>query len=103
MQTSTKQIFERYFDQPMMLPRGLRQRIEKACGGAAVEIYAMADLDASMKLCQVWLCLTRNEIIIARRPANSRTKQSESSVVLRYKKLTKYTACAAPRFIFSTK
>jgi hypothetical protein len=28
MQTSTKQIFERYFDQPMMLPRGLRQRIE---------------------------------------------------------------------------
>jgi ATP-binding cassette, subfamily B, bacterial len=75
MQTSAKQIFERYFDQPMMLPRGLRQRIEKACGGAAVEIYAMADLDASMKLCQVWLCLTRNEIIIAR-PASQHSDET---------------------------
>ena len=75
MQTASKQIFERYFDQPMMLPRSLRQRIEKACGGAAVEIYAMADLDASMKLCQVWLCLTRNEIIIAR-PASQHSDET---------------------------
>jgi ATP-binding cassette, subfamily B, bacterial len=56
----TSQLFDRYLDQPQTIPRDVRRRLESACAGEAVQIYGLADLDASLRLCQVWIALTTN-------------------------------------------
>ena len=54
---SNRKIIERYTGQPVRLPRDLRARIERSWGGLPVQLYAMADLDASMQLGQIWVAL----------------------------------------------
>ena len=63
---SDLEIIARYTDQPEQLPRDLRQRIEQQWGGHPVQLYAMADLDASMRFARTWLALGPRHVAIAR-------------------------------------
>jgi ATP-binding cassette subfamily B protein len=66
-QTQDQQILERYTDQPTRLPDDLRPQLEAALGGA-VRLYALADLDAELRLTQTWIALGDTRVAIA--PAN---------------------------------
>jgi len=58
-------IIERYTDQPARLPAPVRRAIEDAMGGAPVLLYALADLDASMRLSRTWVALGPEQLAIA--------------------------------------
>ena len=60
-----QEIIARYTGQPARLPAELRERIEAAWGGEPVQLYALADLDASMQLSETWLALGPREIAVA--------------------------------------
>jgi ATP-binding cassette subfamily B protein len=64
------EIIRRYTAQPARLPAPLRSRIEAAWNGAAVELYALADLGPSMQLAQSWLCLGPEQLAIATESGN---------------------------------
>ena len=60
------ELLERYTDQPVRLPPGLRIRIEREWGGLPVELYALADLDESLSLAQTWVVLGPAHVAVAR-------------------------------------
>ncbi|MDX1577507.1 MAG: ABC transporter transmembrane domain-containing protein, partial [Gemmatimonadota bacterium] len=62
-----REIIRRYTDQPSRLPLDLRRRIESAWGGEPVQLYALADLDAAMRLTQAWLVLGPSRVAWASR------------------------------------
>ena len=64
MSDSASQIFDRYLDQPLTLPVTLRRRVEHASQGEIIQLYALADLDASLRLCQIWVTLTANYLAV---------------------------------------
>ncbi len=51
------QIIARYTAQPPRLPLELRREIERAWQGAPVQLYALADLDQSLRLTEAWVAL----------------------------------------------
>jgi ATP-binding cassette subfamily B protein len=57
-------LIEKYLEQPAKMPAELRERIERQWGGGAVQLYALADLDASMRLCKTWLALGPKHIAL---------------------------------------
>jgi ATP-binding cassette subfamily B protein len=64
--TPNHDIIARYTDQPQRLPVELRAQIEAAWGGRPVQLYALADLDASMRLAELWVVLGPRHVAIAR-------------------------------------
>src|SRR5213075_760265 len=60
-------IIARYTAQPTRLPAELRREIELAWEGAPVQLYALADLDQSLRLTETWLALGPRHVAIARR------------------------------------
>jgi ATP-binding cassette subfamily B protein len=58
-------VLERYTDQPAALPRMLRRSIEKRFLGRPVQLYALADLDASLRLGETWLALGPRDVAVA--------------------------------------
>jgi ATP-binding cassette subfamily B protein len=56
------QIISRYTDQPDRLPAELRRRIEDEWGGKPVQLYAVVDLDSSLRLSQTWVALGPDHI-----------------------------------------
>jgi ATP-binding cassette subfamily B protein len=66
MPDPTSQLFNRYLDQPQTIPREMRGRLEYACAGESVQLYGLADLDSSLRLCQIWVALTANYFGIVR-------------------------------------
>jgi ATP-binding cassette subfamily B protein len=62
-----QEIITRYIGQPARLPRELRARIEHACSGSSVQLYALADLDHTLRLGESWLALTAAHVALARR------------------------------------
>src|SRR5881628_2819102 len=60
-------IIERYTAQPTRLPPELRRQIEHAWQGAPVQLYALADLDPSLRLTETWLALGPRHIAVAKR------------------------------------
>src|SRR5512145_2495311 len=54
----------RYTDQPAALPAELRERIEQSWGGGSVQLYALADLDASLHLAWTWVVLGPTHVAI---------------------------------------
>src|SRR2546423_11458529 len=60
-------IIARYTAQPTRLPAELRRQIEHAWQGAPVQLYALADLDWSLRLTEVWLALGPGHIAVAKR------------------------------------
>jgi ATP-binding cassette, subfamily B, bacterial len=66
MSDPISQIFDRYLDQPSTLPVEVRRRVELACQNEIIQVYALADLDASLRLCQIWVTLTANHLAVIR-------------------------------------
>ena len=66
-QTLDQAIVARYAKQPTRLPPELRRRIEDGWQGAPVQLYAMADLDASFQLIESWVMLGPSHLAVARR------------------------------------
>ena len=60
-----REIISRYTDQPVQIPSDLRERIEKKWKGEPVQLYALADLDASMRLTHTWIALGPEQVAIA--------------------------------------
>ncbi len=65
-----RQIIRRYLDQPDRLPDDLRERIVAASDGEPVEMYALVDLDPSLRLTESWLALGPTRITSAERDGN---------------------------------
>ena len=61
-----QEIISRYIGQPAQLPRELRSRIEREWGGRPVQLYALADLDQSLRLGEWWLALGPGHVALAR-------------------------------------
>src|SRR5256714_5041070 len=61
------QIIARYTAQPSRLPLELRREIERAWQGAPVQLYALADLDPSLRLTETWVVLGPRHVASARR------------------------------------
>ena len=66
MSDPISQIFDRYLDQPSTLPAEVRGRVEQACRGEIIQLYALVDLDGSLRLCQSWVTLTANYLAVIR-------------------------------------
>ena len=64
--TIDSQIIERYTDQPARMPAEVRTSIEDAWGGRPVQLYALVDLDAGMRLTDAWLAIGEEQVAIAR-------------------------------------
>ncbi len=62
--SSRHDVIERYLQQPAKLPANLRETIEKRAGGQPVQLYGLADLDASMKLSTTWVMLCPETVSI---------------------------------------
>ena len=58
-------ILRRYTNQPAALPRELRASIERRLHGRPVQLYALADLDASLRLSETWLALGPHDVAVA--------------------------------------
>ena len=65
--TIDRRIIERYTDQPARMPSEVRSAIEGAWGGRPVQLYALTDLDAGMRLTEAWLALGDARVALARR------------------------------------
>ncbi|MGD8289161.1 MAG: hypothetical protein PVI31_11110, partial [Gemmatimonadota bacterium] len=65
--TIDRTIIERYTDQPARMPVEVRRAIEGAWGGHPVQLYALIDLDAGMRLSEAWLALGPEHVAVARR------------------------------------
>ncbi len=63
---SDRDLLERYTDQPVRLPPGLRIRVEREWGGLPVELYALADLDESLRLAERWVVLGPAHLSVTR-------------------------------------
>ena len=61
-----RKIIERYTDQPAALPAELRREVEARMGGDEIHLYALADLDESLSLARVWLCVGAMQVAVAR-------------------------------------
>src|SRR5437762_8868390 len=81
-------IIERYTAQPTRLPPELRRKIEHAWkgrgggGGEPVQLYALADLDPSLKLTETWLALGPRHIAVAKRDSEGWDVQDRKSTRL---------------------
>jgi ATP-binding cassette subfamily B protein len=64
--TMDQKIIAKYTNQPDRMPAEVRKSIEGAWGGRPVQLYAFADLDAGMRLTEVWLALGGSELALAR-------------------------------------
>ncbi|MGH7560118.1 MAG: ABC transporter ATP-binding protein [Gemmatimonadales bacterium] len=58
-------IIHRYAGQPSRLPRELRERLESRWN-APVQLYALADLDSSLRLTESWLTLGPRHLALSR-------------------------------------
>jgi ATP-binding cassette subfamily B protein len=59
-------IISRFTDQPAAMPAELRDKIEARWNGEPVQLYALADLDASLRLSHTWVALGPKHLAIAR-------------------------------------
>jgi ATP-binding cassette subfamily B protein len=60
-----REIIGRYIGQPGQLPPALRARIEREWGDEPVQLYALADLDAGLRLSESWIALGPRRIAVA--------------------------------------
>ncbi len=71
-------IIARYTAQPSRLPPELRRQIEHAWQGAPVQLYALADLDQSLRLGEAWLALGPRHLVVAKRTSDGWEIQSSA-------------------------
>ncbi|MEN8177884.1 MAG: ABC transporter ATP-binding protein [Pseudomonadota bacterium] len=81
---SDHEIIDRYTNQPVIMPLDLRSRIEQQLEGQPVQLYALSDLDVSMKLSQTWIALSPDYLVIAEsdsKASDARLHLIERSVI----------------------
>lgn len=59
-------IITRYIGQPARLPVNLRAQIEREWGGLQIQLYALADLDHTLRLAESWVALGPEHVAVAR-------------------------------------
>src|SRR5687767_11518266 len=59
------EIIARYVGQPARLPSELRAHVERSWGGQPVQLYALADLDHTLRLAERWLLLGPAHVAVA--------------------------------------
>lgn len=64
---TNEELIKRYTDQPTELPRDLRDKIEKHWHNQPIQLYAVADIDASLKLATTWVALGPNNLAVVRK------------------------------------
>src|SRR5216117_33391 len=64
--STDRDIIARYADQPPRLPPELRRLIEAGWHGAPVQLYALADLDHTLRLTESWVALGPTQVAVAR-------------------------------------
>ncbi len=57
-------LIKKYTDQPPAMPKEIRRKVEKHWNNRPVQLYGMADLDASMKLASTWVALGEKHLAI---------------------------------------
>src|SRR5690242_12547650 len=60
------EIIARYIGQPANLPPDVRAALERAWDGQPVQLYALADLDHTLKLGESWIALGAAHVAVAR-------------------------------------
>lgn len=60
------ELIDRYLDQPTRLPAAIRAAIEARWDGEPVQLYALCDLDASLKIARTWLAIGPHHIATVR-------------------------------------
>jgi len=65
-----QEIISRYIGQPASLPSDVRAALERAWDGGSVQLYALADLDHTLKLGESWLALGASRVAVARPALN---------------------------------
>lgn len=63
---SSQLVLETYTDQPARLPDAVRARALAALDGGPILLYALCDLDSSMRLVEEWVVLGRDKLLIVR-------------------------------------
>jgi ATP-binding cassette subfamily B protein len=58
------ELLHRYTDQPARLPDDVRRRVALATGQTQIDAYALIDLDADLRLCERWLALTPDWVVL---------------------------------------
>jgi ATP-binding cassette subfamily B protein len=58
-------LIARYTTQPETLPASLRSMIERQIDGQPVQLYALADLNQSMQLSEIWVVLSPDYLVVA--------------------------------------
>src|SRR5438046_3824131 len=71
------EIISRYIRQPVQLPDALRVRIELTWDAEPIQLYALADLDHSLRLGESWMALGEGHVAVAR-PVSSGAWDIES-------------------------
>ena len=61
-----QEIISRYIRQPASLPAALRSSLRDAWAGDDVQLYALADLDDTLRLSESWLALGARHVAVAR-------------------------------------
>ncbi len=96
---SDRQIIERYTDQPPLIPPALRLRIEEHFEGGPVQLYALADLDSSLRLGETWVALGSRAITLARERGEELEVQGFERARIREVRLEPGLSCNTLRFL----
>ncbi len=75
-------LIRRYTDQPCTLPPEIRNRVEDDWGGSPVQLYAMVDLDESLRLATTWVALGPDQIAVIRCNNKSNSVDSIKTIAL---------------------
>lgn len=65
VRSEERALVERYLDQPPEMPREVRGRIETALGDDPIQLYALADLDETLRFSRTWVALGEKRIALA--------------------------------------
>jgi len=65
LKTLDQEIIARYTGQPERLPGGLRREIETRWRNRPVQLYALADLDHTLRISHQWLALGAEDVAVA--------------------------------------
>src|SRR5262245_41775638 len=58
------ELLQRYTDQPARLPDDVRRLVALATGQTQIDAYALLDLDGELRLCERWLVLTPEWVVL---------------------------------------
>ncbi len=97
--STDRKILERYTDQPVSMPRAVREAIEDGWGGDPVQLYALADLDGSLQLTESWVALGPRHVAVARALGGRLDVQTFAREAIQAVRLDPGLTCNTLRFL----